>query len=210
MIKRKPGRPREGISRDHLVALARSRFAACGYEGTSLQDLAEDGGLTKASLLHHFGSKERLYTEVMGDLVSRMASLLPPIVTPGGFLGALDALGDALGSFLAADPTASKLLMREVVGGGPFARGPGFGAVEAALLATAAFLREGMRQGVVAEQDDRQLALSIISLHIVWWAAPELSRVAAGVDPFSTRAIDTRKESVRIQVRRLVGASISE
>ena len=35
------------------------------YEGTSIQDIADDCGLTKAGLYHHIRSKEHLLLEIM-------------------------------------------------------------------------------------------------------------------------------------------------
>src|SRR5947208_259864 len=50
--------------REELTRIAARLFAAQGYQGTSLADLAEALGVQKASLYHHIASKEDLLWEV--------------------------------------------------------------------------------------------------------------------------------------------------
>lgn len=65
---RKRGRPRE-FDRDKALETALDLFWRQGYEGTSIADLTKAMGITPPSLYAAFGSKERLYQEVL-DLYS--------------------------------------------------------------------------------------------------------------------------------------------
>ena len=68
---------------DELRAIALDAFASAGYLGTSLQQIADRAGVSKASVLYHFSSKEALLE----------AALTPAIDQLAGLIDQLDALG---------------------------------------------------------------------------------------------------------------------
>lgn len=55
-------------TRAQFVSAAKGLFARKGFYGASIAAIASELGLTKQALLHHFGSKEKLYGEVLRDL----------------------------------------------------------------------------------------------------------------------------------------------
>ncbi|MDQ6750475.1 MAG: TetR family transcriptional regulator [Actinomycetota bacterium] len=52
-------------SRQRILDAALVEFAARGYEGARLQDIARTAGLSRPTLLYHFESKEGLYAAVI-------------------------------------------------------------------------------------------------------------------------------------------------
>ena len=61
-------------TRDQFLAAAEHLFAEKGFYGASIATIAQELGLTKQALLHHFGSKEKLYGEVLRAISEKLAA----------------------------------------------------------------------------------------------------------------------------------------
>lgn len=58
-------------TREELIEVARLQFAEKGFYGTSIAGIASELGLSKQALLHHFGTKEKLYAQVLSEISAR-------------------------------------------------------------------------------------------------------------------------------------------
>ncbi|TFV88866.1 TetR/AcrR family transcriptional regulator [Blastococcus sp. CT_GayMR16] len=66
--RRRPGRPpqSEGAeTRRHILEVATRHFLQAGYDGTSMQAIAEDAGLTRTALYNYFRSRADLARAVL-------------------------------------------------------------------------------------------------------------------------------------------------
>ena len=79
-------RARQGTAqrREEILRAAANTFGSKGYKNGSLADVAEQVGITHAGVLHHFGSKERLLTEVLTFRDREQVSDLAGHTIPGG------------------------------------------------------------------------------------------------------------------------------
>ncbi|GIW42650.1 MAG: hypothetical protein KatS3mg076_3227 [Candidatus Binatia bacterium] len=83
MRSRKKGRRPAAVAartRERILATAERLFARKGYAATSLREIAEASGVRMFTIHHHFGSKLRLYEEIVrrwdaevGEIVERVA-----------------------------------------------------------------------------------------------------------------------------------------
>ena len=64
--------------RESILVAAAERFAARGYDATTLDEIAAAAGVTKPILYRHFGSKQDLYLA----LLARHAADMPGFVSP--------------------------------------------------------------------------------------------------------------------------------
>jgi AcrR family transcriptional regulator len=67
-----------------LLAVATEQFAASGFAGTSLQQIADAAGYSKSSVLYHFASKEALLEAALGPAIDRLEVVLATVSDLGG------------------------------------------------------------------------------------------------------------------------------
>ena len=89
-------------------------FADRGFYGVSLAHIADEMGLTKQALIHHFGTKERLYGAVLEDIATRAVTATETDDTLPA-TARLEAFFEAFGAFAIAHPEDTRLLIRELL-----------------------------------------------------------------------------------------------
>jgi AcrR family transcriptional regulator len=78
-------------TRRRILAVALEQFSTHGYAGTTMRDIAETMGMTKAALYYHFESKEQILAAVAEPIRAEMNLMLqttsaPTPPTPGQLL----------------------------------------------------------------------------------------------------------------------------
>jgi AcrR family transcriptional regulator len=95
-------------SRQRISEAAASLFAEQGYAKTSLKDIEARAGISRGSILHHFGSKERLLlTVVEGTFRDWVATTLERIDDRAG-LTAIRAVQESHRLFVNDNPDANR------------------------------------------------------------------------------------------------------
>jgi TetR/AcrR family transcriptional regulator len=69
-------------SRARILDVAERQFAEKGFAATSIRDLAEASGTSKALIHHHFGNKEDLYVAVKQAVIDRYKEAQRPQLAP--------------------------------------------------------------------------------------------------------------------------------
>ena len=103
-------------TREDLLRRAQTLFAARGFYGTSLANIADAEGVSKQALLHHFQSKERLYGEVLKAIAQHYDRLAEDVSQSHGEPGSwLVAFLRRLYEDAQRDPERAQLLTRELL-----------------------------------------------------------------------------------------------
>jgi AcrR family transcriptional regulator len=63
-------------TRQCILEAAQRLFAVHGYHGASIRDIVHACGVSNAALYYHFGSKQQLYYEVLGEMVATVIDRL--------------------------------------------------------------------------------------------------------------------------------------
>ncbi len=62
--------------RQEIVQAAKSLFSKKGYSSTSMDEIAEKVGITKASLYYFFESKERIFAEIIEEVLAEIRNYM--------------------------------------------------------------------------------------------------------------------------------------
>ena len=70
-------------TRTELTRVAADKFRLHGYRSVTLEDIADEVGVTRAAVLHYFGSKAELLATVVRPFMSALDSLLDRVEAAG-------------------------------------------------------------------------------------------------------------------------------
>jgi AcrR family transcriptional regulator len=194
-------------SRDKILDHAEELFARRGFAGIGLAEVAEQVGLSKSSLFHHFSSKAQLYAAVMARILDRIeAELMRSLAEGGGPLRRLERWLDVVIDVLAAHPTYARLLLRslfeddELTGALPEEQAVN-ATLERIVGAAHRLLREGITQGVFRPVNVPHMVQSVIGLTVFHFASGEFGEEIIGRPLFSASEVRRRKQEVKALIR---------
>lgn len=180
-------------TRERILDSALVSFGTRGYDGTSLDALAARLGVRKQTILHHFGSKERLLDAVIDQSAGELAEALERALSKAGDgFDRVDALVRAVFRVAARRPELLGLV-REISRLGPPPAERMTDALEPLVDRARAFLEAEMAAGAMRQQDPRLLILSAYSTVIGVATEVEVLR-AVGLEPTARSLIRRRNE----------------
>jgi TetR/AcrR family transcriptional regulator len=188
-----------------ILDVARRRFAEHGYAGTSLTEIAEEVGIRRPSLLHHFGSKEVLYHAVVLDSFEDWLDLVAvaTIDTKTGWEQCERVLRAAF-RFFEEHPEFVRLVRWEALEGGSFLQQELNALLKPLFDRGAAFLEREMDAGRLRRYDARQLLLTGYGAVLSYLSDAPLMTGLLDTDPMSAAALEQRREHVLDVLRNAV------
>ncbi|MFY9571104.1 MAG: TetR family transcriptional regulator, partial [Blastocatellia bacterium] len=110
-------------ARAKIAAAAEELFAARGFDGTAIRDIARKAAVNGAMIHYYFGSKEGLYRAILEGAASKVRALLVETTSRGASTrDRLSSFVDAYTSYVLKHPDLARILYREMLMGGKHIR----------------------------------------------------------------------------------------
>ena len=194
------GKPTDRANSVQLKARAREAavliFSRHGFEGTSVQAIADEVGVSKQTLLYHFESKEGLRDAVLDEMVDVWRAALPQLLAvltrPDAPFE--DALTDVM-AFFREKPAHCRFLLQELLrtaaGDEPLAP------IEPWLKVGAEFIRRAQTEGRVAADVDAEA-----------WLVNVGTMILSTLSLLDERRPGPRPDAVIREMARIMGSSL--
>jgi AcrR family transcriptional regulator len=192
-------------TKELILEVARRRFAEHGFAGTSLTEIADEVGIRRPSLLHHFASKDALYKAVVFDSFADWLDLVDAATehTVTGW-DQVERVLRAAFRFFEEHPEFVRLVRWEALEGGSFLRQELAGLLKPLFDRGAAFLEREMDAGRLRRYDARQLLLTGYGAVLSYLSDAPLMTGLLDEDPLSPHALARRREHVLDVLRNAV------
>lgn len=205
MAKRPPAPPRAKGERDPertrelLIAAAARLFAAHGYDGVSIDEIAREAAVNKAMVSYHFGGKLGLFQAIVRAALEPLAERAATLATVPGDEGELiAAFIGGFGELAAGHPELPAIIVREAVSGGTHLDDELRGRMLAVFGGLARVIARGVERGRFRPVDPLLTHLTIMA-SLVFFHATEALRTAM----FATGRIPGAKPTSEAFVRHL-------
>jgi len=189
-------RPISDATREAILRAAEEEFAARGFGGARSDAIAERAGVNKALPFYHFGSKTRLYEEVLRRALSRFGEIVTHTIESPQPSERLAYFIRDLSSYLAANPNWLKIITRELIDEGSRSKAIARRYLKPLVEASHGEIARAVESGYMRPIDPLQTMISIAG-EVIFYAliAPFLEGLGMR-NPLAARNRAKREEAV--------------
>jgi len=168
--------------RTRILDASRTLFAARGFDGTTVQHIADACGVSKPGVLHHFRSKDAIRQAVLDELLAHWNEHLPRLLLEAtASADRFDAVLGALIRFFGEHPNRARVVLREALDRPETVAALLAGAVKPWLDMVAAHIERGRRSGTHhADVDPDAYVFLILQFVLVAASSSTLATASLG------------------------------
>ena len=169
--------------REQLLGIGRRLFAERGFDGTSIEEIAAQAGVSKPVVYEHFGGKEGLYAVVVDREMQRLLTMVTESLADGHYRQKLEGAAMAFLEYIEECADGFRILVRDshaASGTGTFASLLSDIASQVEHILGAEFKLRGYDQRLAPMY--AQMLVGMVALTGQWWLdarKPKLDEVAA-------------------------------
>ena len=202
------GQTRAEKTRNAILVAAESLFAERGFEATRLEDIAEQVGIRRASIVYYFKDKREVYDAMLAEVLGGLHDALRDALTPKHPkpLDRVESIVAAWADYVGGRPTTARLMLREIANATPD--------VESATWRHAGPIAELVRREFTENQEIAEagfgkqnpihVASTVVGATVFYLAAMPRVLVGSGFDPTTRENLDAHREELTRVVRRLL------
>lgn len=189
-------------TREQILIEARHCFAAQGFEGTSLNDIAAGVGIRRPSLLHHFDSKEAIYRQILSNALANWGDQIEAARPPNADgWNLVDSIVEASFRFFVANPEIIVMVRREAMTDqSPLGFNLGV-ALRPHFRRAVAFFDRQMDAGVFRRHDAENLVITGYGALLTYFSDHAMLKGLVTEDPFSDASLDARFDHMKKFIR---------
>jgi len=182
--------------RARILDAAEEVFAARGFAAATTREIGTRAGVGKRMLFYYFPSKASVYDAVLTRAVMGLAMIHARFREEPGPVGVADAI-EGLTHFAAANLGALKLLVREIMDGGPHLADIADHHLRPLFAAAAAEVERNVADGVFRPSDPMHVLLNVGGLTLFYFLNVPLLERLWDRDPLSPAALAERAAAAR-------------
>jgi len=177
-------------ARAKIAAAAEEMFAARGFDGAAIRDIAKKARVNGAMIHYYFGNKEGLYRAILEGAASSVRALL--IETTGGSGSTRERLArfvDAYAAYMLSQPNLARILYREMLTGAKHIKqiAQQYAATNYSMLR--GMIQDGVQRGDLRAIDAELAPISLMGMVVIFQFLRPIISVALGKTEYDERFV---------------------
>jgi AcrR family transcriptional regulator len=99
--------------REQLLDVGRAAFAEKGFDGVTVEELAQRAGVTKPIVYEHFGGKDGMYEVLLDRELDTLMTRVAAALEAGGSRARVEAAADEFLRYIEEQPDGFRMLLRD-------------------------------------------------------------------------------------------------